>query len=130
MDKKTLIFYDATCVLCNRSIFWLIKNDSEDSFRFSHINSSFAKQQAFIISQEAISVLTPENVYLKSGKAALYLLLKTRRFKFLYLFLSKIPQGILDIFYAKIAVNRYRWFGSYSNCKIPDEKIKFKFLDF
>ena len=85
---STIVFYDATCVLCDRSILWLIKNDFEDSFRFSHLNSSFAKQQSFPISQ------------------------------------------ILDVFYFKIAANRYRWFGNYDNCKIPDERIKHKFLDF
>ena len=127
---STIVFYDATCVLCDRSILWLIKNDLEDSFRFSHINSSFAKRQSFTISQEAISILTSDGIYLESSQAVLFLLQKTTRYKFIHLFLSKIPNKILDVFYFKIAANRYRWFGSYDNCKIPDEKIKHKFLDF
>ena len=120
---STIVFYDATCVLCDRSILWLIKNDFEDIFRFSHLNSSFAKQQSFPIS-------TSDGLYLKSSQAVLFLLLKTTRYKFLHLFLSKIPIKILDVFYFKIAANRYRWFGNYDNCKIPDERIKYKFLDF
>ncbi|MGY8966159.1 MAG: thiol-disulfide oxidoreductase DCC family protein [Flavobacteriales bacterium] len=127
---STIVFYDATCVLCDRSILWLIKNDFENNFRFSHINSAFAKQQSFPISQEAISILTSDGLYLKSSQAVLFLLLKTTRYKFLHLFLSKIPIKILDVFYFKIAANRYRWFGNYDNCKIPDERIKHKFLDF
>ena len=126
----TIVFYDATCVLCDRSILWLIKNDFEDSFRFSHINSSFAKRQSFTISQEAISILSSDGLYLESSRAVLFLLQKTTRYKFIHLFLSKIPYRILDVFYFKIAANRYRWFGSYDNCKIPDETIKHKFLDF
>jgi len=126
----TIVFYDATCVLCDRSILWLIKNDLKDSFRFTHLNSSFAKRQSFPISQEAISILTSDGHYLKSSEAVLFLLLKTARYKLLHLFLSKIPIKILDVFYFKIAANRYRWFGNYDNCKIPDETIKHKFLDF
>ena len=127
---STIVFYDSTCVLCDRSILWLIKNDFEDSFRFSHINSSFAKRQSFTISQEAISILSSDGLYLESSRAVLFLLQKTTRYKFIHLFLSKIPNKILDVFYFKIAANRYRWFGSYDNCKIPDETIKHKFLDF
>jgi predicted DCC family thiol-disulfide oxidoreductase YuxK len=127
---STIVFYDATCVLCDRSILWLIKNDFGDSLRFSHINSSFAKRQSFTISQEAISILTSDGHYLESSQAVLFLLLKTTRYKFIHLFLSKIPYRILDVFYFKIAVNRYRWFGNYDNCKIPDETIRHKFLDF
>lgn len=127
---STIVFYDATCVLCDRSILWLIKNDLKDGFRFTHLNSSFAKRQSFPISQEAISILTSDGLYLKSSEAVLFLLLKTARYKFLHFFLSKIPIKILNVFYFKIATNRYRWFGNYDNCKIPDETIKHKFLDF
>ena len=95
---STIVFYDATCVLCDRSILWLIKNDFEDNFRFSHINSAFAKRQSFAISQEAISILTSDGLYLKSSQAVLFLLLKTTRYKFLHLFLTKIPNRILYFF--------------------------------
>ena len=32
----TIVFYDATCVLCDRSILWLIKNDLKDGFVSQH----------------------------------------------------------------------------------------------
>jgi predicted DCC family thiol-disulfide oxidoreductase YuxK len=130
LTKRNLIFYDAKCVLCDRAILWLINNDSEDVFRFSNISSPFAQQQSYTVSREAISVLTSDGIYLESSQAVLFLLLKTTRYKFLHLFLSKIPNRILNFFYFKIAANRYRWFGNYDNCKIPDETIKRKFLDF
>jgi predicted DCC family thiol-disulfide oxidoreductase YuxK len=129
-QKTSLVFYDATCVLCDRSILWLIKNDAESGLRFSHVASKIAEKQVFPVSTEAISVLTPEGQYLKSSQAALYLLLKTKRYPLLYKFLLLFPLSWLDVFYAIIAKNRYRWFGNYSDCKIPDRTIKSRFLDF
>ena len=46
-EKTSLVFYDATCVLCDRSILWLIKNDPEGVLRFTHVASEIAKKQVF-----------------------------------------------------------------------------------
>ena len=55
MTKKiALVFYDATCVLCDRAILWLIKNDVESLFYFSHVTSNTAQKQVFIVTTEAI----------------------------------------------------------------------------
>ena len=129
-QKTILVFYDATCVLCNRSILWLIKNDVEDIFRFSHVSSTLAQAQEFKVSSDAISILTEKGHYLKSSAAVLYLLHKTKRYPILYLFLKILPLKSLDVLYNIIARNRYKWFGNYSECKIPDRQLKSKFLDF
>ena len=129
-EKTSLVFYDATCVLCDRSILWLIKNDPEGVLRFTHVASEIAKKQVFPVTTEAISVLTPEGQYLKSSRAVLYLLVTVKRYKLLYKTLELLPISWLDVFYAIIAKNRYRWFGNYSDCKIPDRTVKSRFLDF
>ncbi|MDB4270148.1 DCC1-like thiol-disulfide oxidoreductase family protein [Flavobacteriaceae bacterium] len=131
MTKKiALVFYDATCVLCDCAILWLIKNDVESLFYFSHVTSNTAQKQVFIVTTEAISVLTPEGEYLKSSQAVLYLLDKTKRFSLFCSLLKLLPLKILDVFYKILASNRYRWFGQYSNCKVPNKVIKSKFLDY
>ncbi len=129
-QKTILVFYDATCVLCNRSILWLIKNDVEDIFRFSHVSSTLAQAQEFKVSSDAISILTEKGHYLKSSAAVLYLLHKTKRYPILYRFLKILPLKSLDVLYNIIARNRYKWFGNYSECKITDRQLKSKFLDF
>ena len=129
-QKTILVFYDATCVLCNRSILWLIKNDVEDIFRFSHVSSTLAQAQEFKVSSDAISILTEKGHYLKSSAAVLYLLHKTKRYPILYRFLKILPLKSLDVLYNIIARNRYKWFGNYYECKIPDRQLKSKFLDF
>ena len=129
-QKTILVFYDATCVLCNRSILWLIKNDVEDVFRFSHVSSTLARAQEFKVSSDAISILTEKGSYLKSSAAVLYLLQKTKRYPILYRFLKILPLKSLDVLYNIIARNRYKWFGNHSQCKIPDRQLKSKFLDF
>lgn len=130
IEKTVLVFYDSKCVLCDRSIIWLIKNDLNNVLRFAHVSGPIAQKQAFTVSTEAISVITPSGEYYKSSQAVLYLLLKIKRYKPFYSFLKLFPVKLLNFFYRKIAANRYRWFGQYSECKIPDESIKSRFLDF
>ena len=49
-----------------------------------------------------------------------------------YLWLAKLtglfPKGIRDFGYDIIAKYRYRWFGKYDTCMLPDESHKARFL--
>jgi predicted DCC family thiol-disulfide oxidoreductase YuxK len=40
-----------------------------------------------------------------------------------------IPKVLRDLFYRLVARNRYRVFGKYESCMMPDPKHKHKFLD-
>ena len=51
-----IVFYDGLCVLCNRSIIWFIKNDSQNILKFSHFKSELVlKNHKHVSEIEAVS---------------------------------------------------------------------------
>ncbi|HKR61234.1 MAG TPA: hypothetical protein VJS64_16045, partial [Pyrinomonadaceae bacterium] len=40
-----------------------------------------------------------------------------------------LPKALRDAFYNVVATNRYRVFGKFDVCLMPDERYKAKFLD-
>ena len=46
----------------------------------------------------------------------------------IFLIFKLIPIKLLNKLYRLIARNRKKWFGSYTKCPLPEEKIKHKFL--
>ena len=66
--------------------------------------------------------------YLNRSDAILYLLKKLNKYKFLRILGSLTPKFIRDSIYNFIAKNRYKWFGKYESCLIPDDEIKSKFI--
>ncbi|MBN09218.1 MAG: hypothetical protein CMC79_02450 [Flavobacteriaceae bacterium] len=126
--KKNIIFYDGFCVFCNKTIMWVIKNDKVNQFRFSHVESVFSKSRSFIVTTNAISVLTEKGEYLQSSRAVLYLLKKINKHNFLLVIIERFPDKILNFVYNLIARNRYLIFGKYDKCHLPDKNLKSKFL--
>ena len=127
-NKSIIVFYDGLCVLCNRSIIWFIKNDSQNILKFSHFKSEFVlKNHKHVSEIEAVSIKDENGNYLNRSDAVLYLLKKLNKFSFLRFLGSLTPKLIRDGIYNFIAKNRYNWFGKYESCLIPDEKIKSKF---
>ena len=45
------------------------------------------------------------------------------------LLLSIVPEWLRDAGYDIFARNRYRWFGRYDACRIPDSSARDRFLD-
>ncbi len=127
--KSIIVFYDNYCVLCNKSIIWFIKYDTQNILKFSHFKSEFVlKNHNHVSKIEAVSVKDENGNYLNRSDAVLYLLKKLNKLKFLRFLGSLTPRFIRDSLYNFIAKNRYNWFGKYDNCLIPDEKIKSKFI--
>jgi len=127
--KSIIVFYDNYCVLCNKSIIWLIKNDSYNLLKFTHFKSDYAIKNHKTVSEiEAISIKDENGNYLNRSDAVLYLLQKLKKLKFLRLLGYLTPNFIRDGIYNFVAKNRYNWFGKYKSCLIPDEKIKSKFI--
>ncbi len=115
--------------MCNKSIIWLIKNDSCNLLKFSHFKSDYAIKNHKTASEiETISIKDENDNYLYRSDAVLYLLKKIKKLKFIWILGFLTPKFIRDGIYNFIAKNRYKWFGKYESCLIPDEKIKSKFI--
>lgn len=127
-----VILFDGYCGLCNKSVDWLLRKDSEQNLKFAAIQGEFAKR----IPSSVLNVSNPNSllvyvdgeVYQKSE--AVILIIKKLPFpwKLLQIFFI-VPTSVSDSVYDLISKNRYRWFGKSDVCRMPTPEEKTQFLD-
>lgn len=129
MVKKNIIFYDAYCALCDKSITWILENDNENEFKFCHFKSDFAKSTLKNnFKKDSVLVLTIEGEIISKSDATIFIFDTLKKYRSLNIILKIIPKKLRDFFYDIIAKNRYKWFGKYDSCKVPSAKWKKKFI--
>jgi len=123
--RQPIIFFDGYCVLCNRSINWVIKRDKKQVFRFASLQGKTATELLGnqLEGLDSVVLFTEGNVY--SHYQAVGLICKQLPFPYsLGLGFYILPNFI----YNWIARNRYRWFGKRETCRLPTEEEKARFL--
>jgi len=134
-----IILYDGVCGLCNRFNQFVLKRDPGDRFRFASLQSDFA---AKVLRRHGINPQDLDTVYLvldcaqpgerllARSDAALSILREiSGLWAAVAAVLSLMPKRLLDWGYNLIARHRYRIFGKFETCPLPDEKSRRKFLD-
>ena len=130
MIKKNIIFYDAYCALCDKSITWILENDNENEFQFSHFKSDFAKSSLKSnFKADSVSILTIEGQIISKSDATIFILDTLKKYRVFNKILKIIPKKLRDFYYDIIAKNRYKWFGKFDHCKVPSQKWKEKFIE-
>lgn len=135
MEKQEfdIIYFDGVCNLCNASVDFIIKHDSQRKFRFASLQSQ--KGQAILKANQ----LNPEDYdsfILESGKK--YFIKSTAALKvagklgfpikLMTIFLV-IPPVIRNGIYSWISKNRYKWFGKKETCRLPSPEERALFID-
>jgi predicted DCC family thiol-disulfide oxidoreductase YuxK len=133
-----VILYDGVCGLCNRSVQFLLKRDQRGALRFASLQSDFA---AKVLGRHGIDPTDldtfhlvvnyeqPDERVLSRGDAVLRAWKELGgAWKTLATIASVIPRALRDLLYNLIARNRYRVFGKYDTCMLPDPNQKHRFL--
>jgi predicted DCC family thiol-disulfide oxidoreductase YuxK len=136
--SKTLVLYDGVCGLCNGLNQFLLARDPDDHFRFASLQSEFA---ASLLKDCEINSLDLNTVYVLAeyGQPSQRLLARSDAILYVlgrlggaWSFLQAarvLPKVFRDALYNLVAGNRYRIFGKYEVCLMPEEKYRKKFLD-
>jgi predicted DCC family thiol-disulfide oxidoreductase YuxK len=132
--NKLIVLFDGVCNLCNGSVLKIIKNDKNDVFRFTSIQSETGSQIIEYLGidtskVDSIILYDPNTAYYIKSEAALKILNQFNGFWKVFQFFTLFPNSFNDLFYSLIAKNRYKWFGKKESCMIPTPEIKAKFLD-
>lgn len=134
-----IILYDGVCGLCNRLVQFLLKHDREGRLRFASLQSDFA---ATVLGRHGIDptdldtvhvvvnydqpderVLQRSNAILRAGR-------ELGGFWGASSSIARVvPRPLRDIVYKLVATNRYRMFGKYDTCMLPDPSQRSRFLD-
>jgi predicted DCC family thiol-disulfide oxidoreductase YuxK len=134
-----IVIYDGVCGLCNRSVQFLLKHDKEGRFRFASLQSDFAAKvlgRHGLDPKDLDTVHVVEN-YDQPGERVLQrsdAILRAGRelggFWGASSSVAKIvPRPLRDLVYRFVATNRYRVFGKYESCMLPDPNQRSRFLD-
>ncbi|MFO7613658.1 MAG: DCC1-like thiol-disulfide oxidoreductase family protein [Bacteroidales bacterium] len=128
-----IVFFDGICILCNKSVDFLIRHDKKGRLKFAALQSEAADH---LLSSDHTQPANPETIlYYDNGRiydrstAVLKILKELRQPWPVFSYLIIIPRPIRDWIYDFIARYRYRWFGRRKQCRLPDEKTSEVILD-
>ena len=128
-----VLLYDGFCVLCSRSVQWLIRRDRKGIFQFVPLQSDEGKIILKDITEpeirsriDSITDQAPETVvlvlngraYIESDAALLAMAQLGGMYR-MATWLRILPRAIRDSVYRFIARNRFAWFGQRDQCYLP-----------
>ena len=130
---QQVVFFDGVCNLCNRSVNFLIKNDKKGVLKFASLQSEFAKKtlpKTLLNNKDLDSILFyTEGKYYEKSNAILKLCTILGGFFYVFQFGYLLPPFLRNGLYMLIANNRYRWFGTTAQCRVPTTDLKERFLE-
>ena len=121
-----VILYDGVCIFCSRWIRFIATRDTSKRFRFTPIQSDYGARlaQAFGIDlddPDTNAVIHGGVAYFKSD-AALTVLSHLPGWRWTRVVFA-VPKPMRDAVYNVVAKNRYRIFGKYEQCFVPDSDM-------
>lgn len=127
-----VILYDGVCVFCSRWVRFVAARDKQRRFRFTAIQSPYGTRlaQAFGIDPQdpdTNAVIHGGVAYFKSDAALTVLGLLPGWSGVRVLFAT--PKPLRDAVYNLVARNRYRIFGKYEACFVPDANIRTRVME-
>jgi predicted DCC family thiol-disulfide oxidoreductase YuxK len=128
----SIIVFDGVCVLCNRSVQFVLSHDREQRFYFATLQSEAGRS---LLLEHGLDADDPTSFLLvEDGRADTasdaWIRIVSRfggGWRLLYL-LHLIPRPLRDAVYRWIARNRYRWFGKYDTCMLPSPELARRLL--
>lgn len=134
-----ILFYDGVCGLCNTLVQFLLRHDKHGRLRFASLQSDFAEKvlrRHGFDPKELDTLHVVENyeqpderlfqrsdAVLRAGREL------GGHWRVLAAIVKFVPRPLRDIAYRFVAQNRYRVFGKYETCMLPDQNQRSRFLD-
>lgn len=128
MISGPVVFYDGHCALCSRSVQFILTHDREKRFRFAALQSEYSGRLGTALPDTDSVVLYHNERFYVESSAALHI---AKQLAFPWnlagIFLL-LPTWLRNPVYRYIAANRYRWFGRYDTCWLPEPHWRDRFL--
>lgn len=132
-SRHAVLLFDGVCNLCNRWVNFVIDHDPERYFLLGALQADEAQPylDAFGADPEELdSVVLIENGQLYTRSTAI--LRVARRLERpwpVFYALVAIPRPVRDRLYDWVATNRYQWFGTRDQCRVPTPELRSRFLE-
>ena len=129
--EPAVVLFDGVCNLCNGAVQFVIRRDPRERFRLAAQQSEAASA---LLSQAGSGPLPDSLVLVEEGRiwtrsAAVLRIARGLRWPWPLAYgLIVVPRPLRDWAYARIARNRYRWFGRRDSCMVPIPELQQRFL--
>lgn len=137
--NNLIVFYDGVCGLCNRLVQFLLKRDKQDKLRFASLQSDFA---AAVLTRHGIDPKDLDTLHVVENynqpnervlNRSTAILRAGRELGGVWAIAASVgmivPKPVRDFVYRFVATNRYKVFGKYETCMLPEPRHRAKFLD-
>ena len=133
-----VILYDGVCGLCNRLNRFVLARDRIGRFRFASLQSAIAAEMLGRHGRDPRDLDTlyvilapgrPDEHLLRKSDAVLRILGELGGVWRMSGVLRLVPRAIRDAGYDLVARTRYRLFGRFDACPLPDPRHRARFLD-
>lgn len=129
-EKHPVILFDGDCTFCNFWVQYVLKRDKKREFYFSPLQSNGAKSLISSLDKrfqetDSILVLFKKKVFDKSN--AVFVILKALNHPARYIWYIS-PKFLRNVVYDLIARNRHRLHWWQTECLVPNEEDKKRFV--
>jgi predicted DCC family thiol-disulfide oxidoreductase YuxK len=127
-----VILFDGVCVFCSRWVRFVADCDTQRRFRFTTIQSAYGERLGKAVgidpSDPDTNAVIHGGVAYKKSDAALTVLSLLPGWRFARAFFA-VPKPLRDAVYNLVAKNRYRIFGKFDACIVPDADLRTRVLE-
>ena len=132
MSDLPIILFDGECVLCSRSVRFVLRHERSAWCRFAALQSEPGRRFALAAGydparMDSVVVLMGGQIFLRSEAALLIASQLHWPWRALKVF-RILPVGLRDGVYNWFARNRFRLFGRHACCLIPPNLDRTRFL--
>ena len=131
-NKNLVIFFDGVCLFCNNIVNFIFSQDKENFFRFSPLQSIYAKNnldESYIKNLNSIVLLIENKTFTKIDAVREILKIMGGVWFLIYLISFIFPKILLNFTYNIFVNKRYKWFGVHRHCPLPSPEKRKYFYD-
>lgn len=125
-----IIFFDGHCGLCNKFVNFMIKVDRKSVFKFSPLQSEFAKENLMASDVQDLKsvVVLIDGQSFRKAEGVFKALSTIGGIWKLSSILGWLPSDVLNFGYDLVAENRYQIFGRSETCRLPTPEERNRFI--
>ena len=126
-----VVLFDGVCKLCNGSVNFIVERDPKGRLKLASLQSNYGRA---VLKEHGKNPDAMDSMMLLEGQrltvksTAVIRILKYLGGAWpLCMIALIVPRFIRDFIYDIIAKNRYKWFGKYDTCRLPDPELEDRF---
>lgn len=134
---ERLVLFDGVCAVCDATVQWILDHDPDNKFHFSPLQGETARavlDRHPEIPEDLDSIILVWRLSDGSEQVAWYSTAMLNiagelpaPWRYLTVF-RVVPRVLRDPFYRGFASIRYRVFGKFESCRMPDPEVEERFL--